>query len=83
MSGSATALPEMIDNMTHGGRIALLGLPAAPIPVDWGKVVQVQSHFVRTSFERIGRMNRRYVEAVQAMMTATASTTQNQARKTV
>ena len=27
MSGSAKALPEMIENMNHGGRIALLGLP--------------------------------------------------------
>jgi len=39
MSGRATALREMIDNMTHGGRIALLGLPSEPITVDWSKVV--------------------------------------------
>jgi threonine 3-dehydrogenase len=39
MSGHAAALPEMIDNMTHGGRIAMLGLPSAPIAIDWGKVV--------------------------------------------
>ncbi|TYC99028.1 L-threonine 3-dehydrogenase [Arthrobacter echini] len=39
MSGHATALPEMIDNMNHGGRIAMLGLPAGPITIDWGKVV--------------------------------------------
>ncbi|PPB49507.1 L-threonine 3-dehydrogenase [Arthrobacter pityocampae] len=39
MSGHATALPEMIDNMNHGGRIAMLGLPAGPISIDWGKVV--------------------------------------------
>ena len=39
MSGRASALREMIDNMTHGGRIALLGLPAEEIAVDWGKVV--------------------------------------------
>jgi threonine 3-dehydrogenase len=39
MSGHATALPEMILNMTHGGRIAMLGLPAQPITVDWAKVV--------------------------------------------
>lgn len=39
MSGHPTALPEMIDNMNHGGRIAMLGLPAGPIAVDWGKVV--------------------------------------------
>lgn len=39
MSGSAKALPEMIENMNHGGRMALLGLPAEPFAIDWGKVV--------------------------------------------
>lgn len=39
MSGQPTALPEMIDNLTHGGRVAMLGLPAGPINVDWAKVV--------------------------------------------
>src|SRR5660397_195615 len=39
MSGRATALPEMIENLTHGGRVAMLGLPSGPIDVDWAKVV--------------------------------------------
>ncbi|HEV2886726.1 MAG TPA: L-threonine 3-dehydrogenase [Jatrophihabitans sp.] len=39
MSGHPTALPEMIANMNHGGRIAMLGLPSQPIIVDWAKVV--------------------------------------------
>ncbi len=39
MSGQPSALPEMIDNMNHGGKIAMLGLPSAPIEIDWGKVV--------------------------------------------
>ncbi|MCW1250401.1 L-threonine 3-dehydrogenase [Acaricomes phytoseiuli] len=39
MSGHPTALPEMIENMNHGGRIAMLGLPAASIEIDWAKVV--------------------------------------------
>ncbi|MGI8881752.1 MAG: L-threonine 3-dehydrogenase [Jatrophihabitans sp.] len=39
MSGHSTALPEMLANMNHGGRIAMLGLPSAPIEIDWGKVV--------------------------------------------
>ena len=33
MSGHPSALPEMVQTMNHGGRIALLGLPSAPI--DW------------------------------------------------
>ena len=39
MSGYPTALPEMILNMNHGGRIAMLGLPADPFAVEWAKVV--------------------------------------------
>ena len=39
MSGQPVALRDMITNMTHGGRIAMLGLPAAEFPVDWGNVV--------------------------------------------
>jgi threonine 3-dehydrogenase len=39
MSGAPTALPAMVDNMNHGGRIAMLGLPTGEIAVDWGKVV--------------------------------------------
>jgi threonine 3-dehydrogenase len=39
MSGHPSALPEMIDNLTHGGRVAMLGLPTGPIHVDWAKLV--------------------------------------------
>ena len=39
MSGSADALQGMVDNMTHGGRIALLGLPSAPVALDLSTVV--------------------------------------------
>jgi threonine 3-dehydrogenase len=39
MSGHPSALPDVIANLNHGGRIAMLGLPAQPIEIDWGKVV--------------------------------------------
>jgi threonine 3-dehydrogenase len=39
MSGSGAALHEMVENMTHGGRIALLGLPSAPVQLDLSAVV--------------------------------------------
>ena len=39
MSGHPSALPEVIANLNHGGRIAMLGLPSQPIEIDWGKVV--------------------------------------------
>jgi threonine 3-dehydrogenase len=39
MSGTGPALQAMIENMTHGGRIALLGLPSQEFPVDLSTVV--------------------------------------------
>jgi threonine 3-dehydrogenase len=39
MSGQPSALRDMIANMTHGGRIAVLGLPAREIAVDFSAVV--------------------------------------------
>jgi threonine 3-dehydrogenase len=39
MSGSPVAFGEMIDNMAHGGKIAMLGIPAEPMAIDWNKVV--------------------------------------------
>ena len=39
MSGRAEAVRDMIANMTHGGRIAMLGLPAEEFSVDWAKIV--------------------------------------------
>jgi threonine 3-dehydrogenase len=39
MSGHPAALPDVIANLNHGGRIAMLGLPSQPIEIDWGRVV--------------------------------------------
>lgn len=39
MSGSPMALRDMIDNLTHGARIAMLGLPSGETTVDFSKVV--------------------------------------------
>jgi threonine 3-dehydrogenase len=39
MSGNAAAFNEMIDNMCHGGKIAMLGIPSESIAIDWNKVV--------------------------------------------
>ncbi|MER5547881.1 L-threonine 3-dehydrogenase [Streptomyces sp. NPDC001118] len=39
MSGRPEAMRDMIANMTHGGRIAMLGLPAQEFPVDWARIV--------------------------------------------
>jgi threonine 3-dehydrogenase len=39
MSGNAAAFSSMIANMSHGGKIAMLGIPAAPMPIDWRTVI--------------------------------------------
>jgi threonine 3-dehydrogenase len=39
MSGQASALRDMIANMAHGGRVAMLGLPDHEFPIDWSQVV--------------------------------------------
>jgi threonine 3-dehydrogenase len=39
MSGNPSAVEEMLANMNHGGRIAMLGLPKDPFPIDWGRVI--------------------------------------------
>lgn len=39
MSGVPSATQEMINNMSHGGKIAMLGIPAQQLNIDWNKVV--------------------------------------------
>ena len=39
MSGQPSALEEMIENMCHGGRIAMLGIPSEPMAIDWNRIV--------------------------------------------
>src|SRR5665811_1653690 len=39
MSGSPLATAEMLTNLNHGARVAMLGLPTDPYPIDWGKVI--------------------------------------------
>jgi threonine 3-dehydrogenase len=39
MSGNPIALRDMIANMCHGGRIALLGIPAKASEMDWRQVI--------------------------------------------
>ncbi|WP_369205672.1 L-threonine 3-dehydrogenase [Streptomyces sp. PU-14G] len=39
MSGNPAALRDMLANMTHGGKIAMLGLPAEDFAVDWARIV--------------------------------------------
>ena len=39
MSGSGAALNQLLRAMNHGGKVALLGIPAAGVAVDWNDVI--------------------------------------------
>ena len=39
MSGNPAALRDMLQNMSHGGRVAMLGIPDGPFEVDWSTVI--------------------------------------------
>lgn len=55
MSGNASAVRDMIANMCHGGRIAMLGLPAEAFAIDWSKVISnmltIQGIYGRQMYE--------------------------------
>ena len=39
MSGNGEAFKEMLANMCHGAKIALLGIPSADLAIDWNTVI--------------------------------------------
>ena len=61
MSGAPSAVTEMLENMEHGGRVAMLGLPHAPYAIDWGRVITrmitIKGIYGREMFETWYLMN--------------------------
>ncbi|WP_184127717.1 L-threonine 3-dehydrogenase [Deinococcus humi] len=55
MSGSGVAFAQMVKLMNHGGKIALLGIPAGRVDIDWDSVIfkmlTVQGIYGREMFE--------------------------------
>jgi threonine 3-dehydrogenase len=55
MSGSPDAFREMLSNMCHGGRIAMLGIPSKEMAIDWNTVVfnmlNIQGIYGREMYE--------------------------------
>ena len=39
MSGNETAFRDMLHNMAHGGRIAMLGIPSGEMAINWREVI--------------------------------------------
>jgi threonine 3-dehydrogenase len=62
MSGNQTALRDMIDNMAHGGKISVLGIPPGDVSLDLNKIVfnmlTVKGIYGREMFETWYKMSR-------------------------
>tara|TARA_R110001592_G_scaffold337300_1_gene623489 strand:- start:87669 stop:88694 length:1026 start_codon:yes stop_codon:yes gene_type:complete len=39
MSGNGQALNDLLDNMCHGGKVSILGIPSENTAIDWNKVI--------------------------------------------
>ncbi|MBT5293311.1 MAG: L-threonine 3-dehydrogenase [Cellvibrionales bacterium] len=39
MSGNPSAFKDLLANMCHGGKVAMLGIPSEPLAIDWNTVI--------------------------------------------
>jgi threonine 3-dehydrogenase len=55
MSGAEAAFNQMLGSMNHGGRVAVLGIPSAPITLDVAELIfkgiEIQGIYGRRIFE--------------------------------
>jgi threonine 3-dehydrogenase len=55
MSGVPSAFAQMLKNMNHGGKIAMLGIPPAEMAIDWNQVIfkglEIKGIYGREMFE--------------------------------
>ncbi len=55
MSGVPAAFTSMLENMNHGGKIAMLGIPPKDMAIDWNKVIfkglEIKGVYGREMFE--------------------------------
>ena len=63
------ALTELVQEQTRHNLATLTALGEV---VDWERLLQIQSEYMRTSLERMAGLTRRYLEASQAVLTAAA-----------
>jgi threonine 3-dehydrogenase len=61
MSGNAQAFRDMLTNMAHGGKIAVLGIPEGEVAVDWNTVIfkglTIKGIYGREMYETWYKMN--------------------------
>jgi hypothetical protein len=65
---------ELLDEQFRHNQRTLATLGRA-VSVDWDEAVRAQGEFVRTSLERLARLNDRHLEIVRAVMAAAAAGT--------
>jgi threonine 3-dehydrogenase len=55
MSGVPTAFQSLLENMNHGGKVALLGIPPSNTAIDWNQVIfkglEIKGVYGREMFE--------------------------------
>src|SRR5262249_45942308 len=60
MSGAPAAFREMLENMSHGGKIAMLGIPPAELAINWRQVIfnmlTIKGIYGREMFETWDKM---------------------------
>ena len=61
MSGSPSALEDILQNTIHGANVAILGIPTDPFPIDWSIVIfnmlNLKGIYGREMFETWYKMN--------------------------
>jgi competence ComEA-like helix-hairpin-helix protein len=80
--GTAEIAKLWIDVLNEQTRHNLQVVAMLGRAMNWDDIVQAQSEFMRSSFERLNQLNGRYLELVQAMMRSTTQASDQQPRKT-
>ena len=61
MSGSPSAMDDILNNTIHGANVAILGIPRDPFPIDWSVVIfnmlNLKGIYGREMFETWYKMN--------------------------
>jgi hypothetical protein len=79
--GVAEINQSLVDLLTEQTKHNVQLFQALAQPANWGKGPQLQSEFLRTTFQRAAQFTRRYVEVGQAVMTSALPTARGQAKK--
>ena len=80
-AGMAELNRALLDLLHQQTRDNVQLVQALAQPANWGQAAQLQSEFLRASFQRTAQFTQRYVEVGQAVLTSALSTAQRQAGK--